>query len=228
MDPDIRVMVSGCRPGSLGNCIVQVLREQGVAAYAAGISDEIIQLPMNDHKAAMSAIETIQPTHVICTAGVNDGGPFYAEGWSDIAEQVMKVNYLGPMTVLSEYQKWLEGMPGTFVAISSNSALIARSHSAAYCASKAALSMALRCAARDVARAGLPLHIWGYEPGAIFGTPMTQEVRKRLDHGVPLSRMLTTPEGLSPTSVARIIARDTLTAGDLLHGTMVRLDAGEQ
>lgn len=222
------VLVVGARPGSLGDFISIQLMLHGAEVTKAGVSSEERQLDIRDHLNCEEVVARVDPTHIVCTVGVNQGAPFYADGWETMARDAMDVNFLGPMNLLDAFSSWIEEMPGTFVAISSNSAHIARSSSAAYCASKAALSMGIRCAARDLSRAGKPLRVWGYEPGALVGTPMTKDVTRRIGKDVPMSRMLTTPAGLDTAAVARIVARDLLDSAEVLHGCMVRLDAGEQ
>lgn len=222
-----RVLVVGAKTGSLGDCIAGELRGKVDEVIRAGITREPVHLDVRDWDRCREVMGNVEPTHVICTVGANVGDPFYAPDWQWLAKDLMDVNYIGPMNVLSAFENWLDGMPGTFVAISSNSASVARSSSAAYCASKAALSMGLRCAARDATRAGKPLAIWGYEPGALLATPMTSAVAGRLGADVPMSRMLTNPAGLPTMAVARIVARDVLDSGAVLHGTVVRLDNGD-
>lgn len=226
--PAPAVLVVGARHNSLGDAIVKELHAKGVVAYRAGIATETLHLDITDTYSIQRVLREVHPTHVVCTVGRNEGMPVYHDDFLYAAAEAMDVNYLAPMRLLNLFEDELSGLPGTFVAISSNSAHIARSSSAAYCASKAALSMGLRCAARDLTRAEKPLRVWGYEPGALLGTPMTQEVRRGLGKEVPMSRMLTSPAGLDVGTVAAVVARDLLVAGDVLHGCLVRLDNGEQ
>lgn len=222
------VLVVGARTDSLGDAIAVDLHQRGIVAHRAGISTEPIHLNAFDEAGVRQVVYDNNITHIVCTVGMNQPEPFYSDDWWISAEDHMRVNYLMPMRLLATFESCLDGMPGSFVAVSSNSAQIARSNSAAYCASKAALSMGLRCAARDLTRAGRPLRVWGYEPGALLDTPMTRQVTKGLGKDVPMSRMLVNPAGLPVPAVARMVARDLLDAGEVLHGSLVRLDAGEQ
>jgi NAD(P)-dependent dehydrogenase (short-subunit alcohol dehydrogenase family) len=223
-----RVLVVGAREGSLGHHVAAELHNAGAAVHTAGIGNEALKLNASFAHDARRVYEEVRPTHVVCTVGANIGGPVYGQSFIDDAFDSMLFNYFYPMNLLTWYMEWLCGMPGTFVAVSSNSAHIARSNSGSYCASKAALSMGLRCAARDVSRAGLPVSIWGYEPGALADTPMTQAVQQRIGKETPMSRMLTHPAGLNTKMVANIIARDTIRHASVLHGSLVRLDNGDQ
>ena len=121
------------------------------------------------------------------------------------------------------------GDPGHFVAISSNSAHIARSGSAPYCASKAALSMAIRAEARDLARS-YDLHTviaYTYEPGWLEGTAMSNDVASRYP-GMQPHRMLGLDAGLPPSRLAGMIAYNLRHCGRELNGCVLRVDAGEQ
>lgn len=225
---ETNVLVIGARHHSLGWHISAEISKLNIPVHAGGLYTEPINVDCTNYERLMEVYDTLRPTHVICTVGANKGGPVYEHEWWETADDLMQVNYLAPMKALTAFEEHLGGMPGTFIAISSNSAQIPRSSSAAYCASKAALSMGIRCAARDLSRAGKPLRVWGYEPGALLGTPMTREVRHRIGPDIAMSRMLTNPAGMPVEVVARMVARDALDASEALHGCMVRLDNGEQ
>jgi NAD(P)-dependent dehydrogenase (short-subunit alcohol dehydrogenase family) len=177
-------------------------------------------------------INAVRPSQVVCTAGINVPFSLRAEGMPGGMEAHFAVNALGPMQVLQEWVHMLEStevgtMPGPkqFVAISSNSAHIARRQSIAYCASKAALSMALRCAAREIAGEGML--VYGYEPGLMAGTPMTAGSADAFPgalHRMPGVK----PDGLSTLDMAGTIVANLTRPNMALHGTMLRLDAGEQ
>lgn len=112
-----------------------------------------------------------------------------------------------------------------FVAISSNSAHIPRRGSMPYCASKAALSMALRVAARELANKNVA--VWGYEPGLLAGTPMSEQTRR--DFGTdPLHRMPGVSwEGLPVGDLAQQIVQDISTFSVAHNGLMIPFDGGE-
>jgi hypothetical protein len=69
--------------------------------------------------------------------------------------------------------------------------------------------------------------IYGYEPGLLRGTPMTQEVKPRTD--APPHRMPGVPAGgIDPARLAQLIGHNIAQGGYELNGTMIRLDGGEQ
>ncbi len=219
-----QVLVVGARSNSLGEAIGVELVALGAQVILAGIEGEGVQLDVMHSDEIWRAIVMTRPTHLVCTVGTNVPSAFDGKHWNFSSERTMRTNFHGPMKVLSEFSRIAQ--EGTFVAISSNSASIPRSNSTAYCASKAALSMGLRCAARDVSRREGAMRIWGYEPGLIADTPMTDAVAAELP-GVALTRMLSLPGGLEKADLAARVARDVLSESWALHGCLVRIDNGE-
>lgn len=233
-----RLLVVGARDGGLGSYV----REMALAQYGpgavptaeqwkvstAGVSGEDYELDITGPTSRMvELLDALKPHHVVCTAGINKPR---SNGLANWYEEHFSVNCVGPMRLLGA---WLmldpllseEWRAGHYVAISSNSAQVARTNSDAYCASKAALSMALRCKAR--ALAGKPVVVYGYEPGLIAGTQMTQDASSRF-RGKPLTRMPGLTNGISPHQLAGMVVRN-LAYGDVeLNGCMLRVDAGDQ
>lgn len=213
-----RILIIGAGYESLGSAIREECVGLDLDPTTAGIQGEAYSLDVRDHENVRWVMRDVSPDHVIYTAGYN------GHDW----QKSMEVNVFGAMRCLDLWR--LHGAPdgGHFVGISSNSAHIARTGSGAYCASKAAFSMALRCAARDVGRMQAqpkPI-IYGYEPGLLMGTPMTQETEKRFPDA-PLTRMLDVPDGIDPADLARMIASN-LSGWRELNGVMLRIDNGEQ
>lgn len=166
--------------------------------------------------------------NVVCTIGLN-----LPDGDDLLGDNQMLVNYHAPLALMNEWAR-LE-KEGHFVVISSNSAHIARSPSLGYCASKAALSMAVRC----MARKGHPGIFYAWEFGLLEGTPMTAETVQRLQQGQadiinldralpPLTRMRGLPNGIPLDQAAGHVYRTLRYGWKELNGTTLRLDAGEQ
>jgi NAD(P)-dependent dehydrogenase (short-subunit alcohol dehydrogenase family) len=227
-------LVVGARPGSLGAAIAHQCRGFGYQVVTAGISGEDRQLSLTrmNFITLLGEMRALRPTHVICTVGMNEPEP---PGWDPEAwyGKHFATNVTGPMRLLNA---WLGSLgadvPGEqrvrhFVAISSNSARLPRSSSAAYCASKAALSMALRVKAREAAGKGSQVAIYGYEPGLLEGTPMTDATREQFP-GVPLTRMRhpALSNGVSTAGLAAMVAGN-LTQGLALNGLLIPFDADE-
>jgi NAD(P)-dependent dehydrogenase (short-subunit alcohol dehydrogenase family) len=226
------VLVVGSRPGSLGTAVRDLLQNRGLRVVTAGVSGEMFHMDITDPVRIAETINAARPSQVVCTAGINESYSLRAEGLTGGMEKHLAVNATGVVSLLQEWVHMLESTEvGTmmrlkqFVAISSNSAHIARRQSIAYCASKAALSMALRCAAREIAGEGML--VYGYEPGLLAGTPMTAGSADAFPgalHRMPGVK----PEGLSTMDFASTIVANLIHPNLALHGTMLRLDAGEQ
>lgn len=231
----------GAAPTSLGAHIAMACRALGFATVTAGIEEEELHYdvtsPYSQHEAVMEWAAFLGPIHhVVCTAGINRPTPAIADPeWDRTMAEHMDVNVTG---VVKMFTAWKmvhlldETIPGFgnrssnhFVAISSNSAHIARRQSLPYCVSKAALSMALRCLGRENAEGG-PC-VYGYEPGWLEGTPMSRETANLLGHTSGLHR-IPGGAGVKPEELAEVIAHNLTRRNRFLNGTMLRLDGGEQ
>lgn len=232
------LLVVGARKGSLGIAIAEAAEERGWGVTTAGIHGEEHRLDIVEVGRVDMLLEELLPHSVVCTAGINyESRP----GRPDFNQQMkhhMRVNATGPLAMASNWfglwQEQFKCEPGyeddaayNFVAISSNSAHVARSNSAAYCASKAALSMGIRCLGRYVASHPAGFNIFGYEPGWIEDTPMSDAVLHRLADDEPEHRI---PGGrsLQPEVLAVTIVSSLATGPSPLNGCMIRLDGGEQ
>lgn len=225
----MKLLVIGAAPNSLGAAIVKVMRirSKDNEVVTAGIGGEEEFVDVTGTNDVWDSLLSIKPTHIVVTTGINIGDEIGSGNYLENLRRSFQVNTLGVMSVLDVWiaQK-ADGKPvdpKAFVAISSNSAHIARRNSTAYCASKAALSMAIRCAARELA--GSPL-VYGYEFGLLRGTPMTQDTEKRF--GPAQTRMPGAPGGLNVLDAANQIVNDLINPWHGLNGSLMRLDAGEQ
>jgi NAD(P)-dependent dehydrogenase (short-subunit alcohol dehydrogenase family) len=236
-------LVVGARPESLGDVVAGIAIGQGYEVITAGLHEEDKRLNVDWHEETlMERLLDINPTHIVVTAGINkarDSNEYREMGRQSARMWYLEhlaMNCVGPMALLEAWGQTVpvKGSLGHYVVISSNSAHIARTASAAYCASKAALSMAVRSVAREWARRDAPIIAYGYEPGMLAGTPMTMDVANRLvasnfDRGVALHRMPgVLPDGIPPEKLARLIVHNLRHGGRELNGTMLRIDAGEQ
>ena len=223
----MRLLVVGAAPDSLGAAVRDSsFGGEYVEVATAGISGEDYLMDVTESVGVREVLEAAMPDTILVTAGLNIGVATGEPGYKSHLRTSFDVNVIGVMTVLDEWLKMRDdGFEGheQFVAISSNSAHVARSNSTAYCASKAALSMAIRCAARELA--GAPL-VYGYEFGLLRGTPMTQGTEKRF--GPSQTRMPGAAGGLIVSYVADHIVGNLLRPWHGMNGTLQRLDAGEQ
>jgi len=171
---------------------------------------------------------------VVYCAGVSGMAKVPGISLHRTVQHAAEVNYEGAVNALQWWAKQAidrnfntDDAPDLqhFVVVSSNSAHIARSGSLAYCASKAAVSMAVRVAARELATT--ELNVWGVEPGFILDTPMSERFRQNY----------TGPSHRIPGGDARALTKDSLAAFILqtitldapwINGCMLRLDGGEE
>lgn len=228
------VLIVGARRGSLGEQIAFALGDMGASVTTAGLTDvdEDLGLDITDTARFEWCLRASEADHVIVTAGVNEAAPFDSTvpDFGDVAMDAFMVNALAPLRALAAFRR-VAPNGGHFVVISSNSAHIARTMSAAYCMSKAALSMGIRCAAREIAKEGRadgrsqPI-AYGWEFGLLKGTPMTQATAGSVQG--PLTRMPGLPNGIAPYAAAQHVSAAVRFGWRELNGCMFRLDAGEQ
>ncbi len=240
------LLVIGARVGSLGHYVAEIAAKQGWSVTTAGISgDENIDFDITDYASVYALFGESPERHsIVCTAGANIEGGITDKQLYGKLEMAMAINAVGPMHVLHAWQEWwlhnidetyMAGssevpqdapeVPMHFVAVSSNSAHIARSQSITYCMSKAALSMGIRCAARELA--GTWLNVWGVEPGWLSGTPMSKEVNARFEYGAPRHR-IPGDRTVDPAALAHFIVGGLRNPYSSLNGCMLRMDGGEQ
>ena len=146
-------------------------------------------------------------------------------------QQIFDVNVMGFMRMLS----WITRDPCTparVVAISSDAAVRPMRTSMAYCSSKAALDMAVKCAARELGPAGWRIN--AVSPGMTANTGMT----KYIDKEVPEIRGWTPEQALEyemsqqplrrraePAEIADVVWA-TLIGPDFLNGSVITVNGG--
>jgi NAD(P)-dependent dehydrogenase (short-subunit alcohol dehydrogenase family) len=170
---------------------------------------------------------------VVYSAGINHLFHLGSGGPANYA-RVVEVNLTGFINVV-------DALAGRFaapehqiriVAVSSDAATRPMRTSIAYCASKAGLEMAIRCAARELASRGWRIN--GVAPGMVSGTGMTRYV----DATVPTLRGWTreftedyerlqevVPGRIHPEEVAVVIS-EILGWPDHFNGEIVRINGG--
>lgn len=230
--PRPRLLIVGARANSLGQAVQQAATEWDGAyqfVATAGISGEELKLDVTNNAQIKEVLVDTKPDHIVVTTGVNEPAGIHAKFLDSIMTDAFRVNVIGVMAVL---RHWLElteerhrPIEMKFVAISSNSARIPRTRSMPYCASKAALSMALRVAAREMGRGSGGPTIWGYEPG-LLDTVLTRQMM--LNRTEDFHRMEGVGKfGLDPLHLADRIIGDLLSPTQALNGCMIPYDAGE-
>jgi hypothetical protein len=215
------LLVIGARKKSIGQMVAKMWSDMYDGdVVTAGISgDEQEALVAEDGEETRRVLEKVKPDRVLVTIGKNEGWDDSGLEFTEWMDDHFHTNVTLPMGILTDWLSLEPPAGAHFVALSSNSAHIPRSQSMAYCSSKAALSMAIRCAARDVGKAGMDMSIYGWEPGLVKGTPMSGERGG--------TRMLGLPEGMPRRALANQIVNALAFGGPEYNGVLVRLDAGE-
>jgi len=233
-----KILVVGARQGSLGSVIKSVAEQLTFQVVTAGISgqeDRSLDAVNDRPNYLWEFMDEVRPNHVVCTTGINEARPEKPDGEQDHwYRRHFDANVIGPMRLLHAFKTHVKFHPerfsvdlGHYVAISSNSAFIPRTDSAAYCASKAALSQALRVEAREARGGDMGYIVYGYEPGWLKGTPMSQEVSSRFPMGLHRMRGQDLAEGVSTVALAAQIVTPLNMRGAALNGALIRYDGGE-
>jgi len=127
-------------------------------------------------------------THVVYSVGIPDLHNIRSEKFQDYLEEIFNVNTFGftrLMSALARYQTHAR-----VVVVVSDAATTPMRGSLAYCSSKAALAMAVKCAARELAP---HFEVIGVSPAVVEGTGMTEWI----DAHVPIFRGWTAEEAAS-------------------------------
>lgn len=221
-----KILVVGARSGSLGDAVASQLKSMGIKVVTAGLHTNTEDTYLDALGGVGHAFIHKGYTDVVCTVGRNTETNPDTKNWVSEVSRDLDVNTLGPLRILEEFRKYRPdtGDQGHFVVVSSNSAHVARSNSLGYCASKAAVSMAVRCAGRYMA--GEPISVWAVEPGWIDGTPMSRSVEHRLKghdpHRIPGGK------GIGKLETASFIVNGLMDGYRAYNGCTFRLDGGEQ
>jgi NAD(P)-dependent dehydrogenase (short-subunit alcohol dehydrogenase family) len=235
MPRSAHLLIVGARQNSLGSAIFNASKDWigFESVHTAGLHNEHLKLDITNSAQIRDVLNTTRPDLVVCTVGANDALSIEDAYLPSKLTDAMRTNVIGPLDLLRHFvhapTTGIESpLPRKFVVISSNSARIARTKSISYCASKAALSMGIRCAARELARDGASVLAWGYEPG-LLDTVMTEHVAGSMNWTGGLHRMEGVAEkGLEPLWLADRILSDLLLPGNALNGCMIPFDSGEQ
>lgn len=232
------LLVIGARPGSIGDAVAELAAAMGHwnEVVIGGITKEhdiLIDATAPDTWDKLNKFDDI-----VCTVGVNRPSVVGNVKFASDMGHMFTVNAMGPLLMMEQWcfdlQEKRRNLSSTtpwrsMCVVSSNSAHIARSQSVGYCASKAALSMGVRCLARQMANTRQPVSLFGVEPGWIDDTPMSEAVARLLGtddpallHRIPGERSMTRYE--LANYIVKLMIGDTRT----LNGCMFRLDAGEQ
>jgi NAD(P)-dependent dehydrogenase (short-subunit alcohol dehydrogenase family) len=169
-----KALVLGASPNSIGEAVVQRLDRyigfKDVVGY--GMEDFDIRHP----RRLGDAIVNLQPTDVVYCVGINRLDWIRDVNYSDFAN-VMHTNVFGFLELIQQLDKRGPGSSNV-VVLTSDAAWRPMRTSAVYCASKAALEMAVRVASREYASKGWRIN--AVAPGKVADTGMTEYVDEKV------------------------------------------------
>lgn len=238
-------LVLGGHDGGIGKAITEHLAEVGHGVVATGRSTDVRDAGLVDRLISEAITRSGQDlAGIVYCAGVNRLSWLGDMGLSGLREagDMFGVNTLGFLAVLdSVVRHTAENQEGdslrspsglSILAISSDAAERPMRTSAAYCASKAALNMLVRCAARELGDDNYRIN--ALSPGMVEFTGMSAEVDEQVQklRGWTEEEMMeyersqeVVPGRISPSEVARV-AVDILTGPRHLNGSIITLNGG--
>jgi NAD(P)-dependent dehydrogenase (short-subunit alcohol dehydrogenase family) len=158
--------------GGIGSAVVDLLRERDYDVHSTD-RDECDVRELNE---VHNLIGSIKPDRIVYAVGVN-----YLSWIQHISgatfDAILQANLIGFARVI-QYAAVLDYGPVNVVAVSSDAAVRPMRTSLMYCASKAALDMAVKCAARELAPIGWRVN--AVSPGMVEGTDMTLQVDQQV------------------------------------------------
>lgn len=225
----MKALIVGGHTG-IGRAVSDLLwkREPGMAQYVP--ARNVMDVTSNND--VERAVREEGPfSHIIYSAGINKLAWVRTHKINFLMQDMFDTNCAGFVAVVSTCLRLWPAEPISAVAVSSDAARIPMRGSVAYCASKAALDMAVRTMARELA----PVHrINAVAPGMVDGTPMTEYIDSAIPEfrgwspeyareyersGTPSERRATLDE------VAETIVW-VLTGPEQMTGTIVEINGG--
>jgi NAD(P)-dependent dehydrogenase (short-subunit alcohol dehydrogenase family) len=174
----LKVWVIGGTSG-IGEAVHAYLIDRGIADEACATGAEDVDV-RDIGKISRFYREAGGFDAVVYSAGINALSWIHSLQASEAAN-IYNVNVLGFMRLLSVIVNGNNAHLGNFcssvVAVSSDAATRPMRTSMAYCASKAALDMAVKCAARELAPT---IRVNAVSPGMTAGTEMTRYIDERV------------------------------------------------
>lgn len=227
----MKVWVIGGKSG-IGKAIANKCRANGDETFVTGIADVDVR-----SDGAITGYFVTQGGFdaVVYSAGVNELS-WIKDLKPESAQETFNVNVIGFMRLLKTVAAWGDAVNprrpcSNVVAVSSDAATRPMRTSIAYCASKAALDMAVKVAARELAPA---VRVNAVSPGMIDGTAMTAYI----DNTVPKIRNWTPTEAatyeMSQSPIGRRgdakeiadVVFDVLYGPDFLTGSIITVNGG--
>jgi NAD(P)-dependent dehydrogenase (short-subunit alcohol dehydrogenase family) len=178
------LVLGGSTEDSIGAGICNELVRRGHYVYAP--SPDILDVLDPKGQSWGRVFERAMASDIVYCVGINELS-WLKDLQHDSFERIMNVNVWGFVNLIQQLRNHWRG-PHNVLALTSDAAVRPMRTSLAYCASKAALSMAIKVAARELTPVGWRIN--GLAPGKVDGTAMTRYV----DGIVPVLRGWTEEE----------------------------------
>jgi NAD(P)-dependent dehydrogenase (short-subunit alcohol dehydrogenase family) len=169
------LVLGGASEGGIGAGIVKRLNEMGHQTYAPTQQELDVTDTVDAFGQMALILDEFKPDSVVYSVGVNQLDWLHSITRETFGN-IMSANVWGFINVLKALEN--TGDPYSVLAVTSDAARRPMRTSMAYCASKAALDMVIRIAARELSVNGWRIN--GLAPGKVDGTAMTRYVDDRV------------------------------------------------
>ncbi|UVF61779.1 oxidoreductase [Gordonia phage NovaSharks] len=226
-------LVLGGKDGGVGMAVVGLLKEMGHTVFATDAKVDVRSAAIIDEVAISLTKMEPKLEGVVYCAGVNNLSWLGQMGRIGLQEaaNMFAINSLGFLSVMDSFVRHYDH-PLSIVAISSDAAERPLRTSSAYCASKAALNMLVRVAARELGPKGWRVN--AVAPGMLEGTGMSNNMDTQIPsvRGWSLKEAMeyeksqeVVPGRIPPREVAEVVF-DLLTGPKHMNGEIVTLNGG--
>lgn len=242
----VALVIGAGTTGNIGHATAAKLHSEGYKVVVADIAFDHIEFTqvltdVTDEAEVNDLLKFIKNRYgkldlIVNSAGVNILGPIDKYSLEDF-NKTIAVNLTSNYLLLQAYVRAFgtDGVYKKFIAITSDTAMIPKSSSFAYGASKAGANQFLRCAARELNKYHEdPWLVTGLALGRVM-TPMDnktiedlmeqrnitrEKAEEMLNANIPMGR------GLAPEEVAEWVYF-LATKGDFASGNILRVDGGQ-
>lgn len=227
-----RVIITGAA-GGVGSALAELFRAEGARVVGTDVAsgDGVVAADLRDEAAiesfAAGAIEELGGLDVLCNvAGVQRFGRLGDISGAELRLH-MDVNVVAPVLLTQAVAPALRESEGNVVTIASISASLAQPYNAMYCASKAAVLLAMRSLAIELAQQKVRVNC--VSPGGIE-TPMPHESAKDLPQDIDWNLLMKSqsafPGFMPPTDVCDAVLFLASDAAKSIVGSNVVVDRG--
>ncbi len=229
---DRRVVVTGAA-GGVGASLVEAFRREGAHVVGTDVTpgEGLHRVDLRDEAAitafAAAAVEELGGVDVLCNVAGIQRFARLGDITADGLRAHFDVNAVAPVVLTQALAPALAESGGNVVTIASISALMAQPYNAVYCASKAAVLMAMRSLAMELAAHRVRVNC--VSPGGIE-TPMPHtsaaELPADIDWDLLMRSNSAFPGFMPPTDIAEAVLFLASPAASSITGSNLVVDRG--